>query len=675
MKRIYLYFVVLLGIFVLNASPALAQEDYAISGTVLDEYEKPLPGATVRAIGLDKAVTTDKDGKYQIVVPKNTKLEVSFVGFVTKTTNGGRVKLKATTTSVGGVEVVSKKKQDLKKVKFVDPKAMISAVDTLLKRMPTLPIVAPYDTAVVHAYIKNEVYERFKQNAEVMTGVANAYYRFEANWGTHRRKNSAGVEYSLPDTFLITKEICADSVYAYRYIDYAIAADSTYGKVYALAGNIQKALGSYLEAIKWYNRGMKASPKCPDNYLCFAKHVFRNDTASALRSMRGLAKADSLYPVDLEIARMYYGIEELGRSFNFYDKTFWNDTIMRTHFTINDFEHYCASWLATYNIDKKLTPALKKYHDRRNFEVASYALMKYPENLPLIRSVFYSLQRLGVNDTAQVYAEKLFGMPNAKLHTEDYLTYARLYSSMGDWTSADKKYNEAYERCLVQIDETFKEHKDNEESKAKTASLNKRLENLKNNEKAIIKEHTRLYVDDYDKKISIVQYYIDRKKSFGQDYADELNQLGSAMSIKAESVDSSKMVNAWEQVDKVYSELAVAFPDRFSASLLNRIITAAKIDELKRKEMDKDDAEIYFCGIGLAEHGVETLMNKFPLSESDVKALTTAYKYLIPYYFELWVRDKRNKRSKYAVKLKDLAGELLVYEPSNSMALQVLGMF
>lgn len=677
MKRIYLYLVVLLGIFVFNASPALAQEDYVISGTVLDEYEKPLPGATVRAIGIDKAVTTDKDGKYQIVVPKNTKLEVSFVGFVTKTTNGGRVKLKATTTSVGGVEVVSKKKQDLKKVKFVDPKAMISAVDTLLKRMPTAPPAGYYDTAVVHAYIKNEVYERFKKNPEVMTGVANAYYTYV---GEKRDWKFNGVTY--PDTFWITNRFCADSLYSYRYIDYAIKADSTYGPAYELAGNIHRDEGRYLEAMKWYRRGIKNAPQSANCYQALAKLVIGNDTTTALNTMRALAQKDTISPVNLLLGRMYYDIDELGRAHDYFRSAFWSDSLKREKFTENDLLTYLASGHMTYNVTYGKTISSWKIGAKRDslqlailenanklsneyLTVSLYGLERYPDSEGLIREAFYLSQRLEINDTAMYFAKKLFAMPDVKLITDDYLTYAKLYAALGDLPSADEKYNQAFDMCLNQMDETRKK---NELSNSTITSrrLTRQLENLKKNEDIIVKEHTRLYVDNYDRKISIANFYIDKKKSFGRnDYVEELNQLGAALAVKAEAVDTNKMVSLWKQVDAVYEEMAQVSPDDAPLALYYRLLCMKKIDELT-----KEKTGVEFCEGIIAANDIYT-----PMVTMTRNNVITAHEYLLYYYYDLWrnsnpVKKKRNK--KYHASLEKLSGDLMVVDPNNNLAMDII---
>ncbi|RYF53484.1 MAG: hypothetical protein EOO39_40705, partial [Cytophagaceae bacterium] len=40
-----------------------------ITGQVLDDQQKPLPGATVSVVGTSQGTTTDADGKYRLSLP------------------------------------------------------------------------------------------------------------------------------------------------------------------------------------------------------------------------------------------------------------------------------------------------------------------------------------------------------------------------------------------------------------------------------------------------------------------------------------------------------------------------------------------------------------------------------------------------------------------------------
>jgi len=55
-----------------------------ISGTVTDENNQPLPGATVLVQGTNRGTTSDFDGKYQINAAQGETLVVSYVGYATQ---------------------------------------------------------------------------------------------------------------------------------------------------------------------------------------------------------------------------------------------------------------------------------------------------------------------------------------------------------------------------------------------------------------------------------------------------------------------------------------------------------------------------------------------------------------------------------------------------------------
>lgn len=59
--------------------------DITIRGTVKDDKNEPLPGATVSILGTLRGTVTDSDGKFSIVVPENATLVFSFLGFKTQT--------------------------------------------------------------------------------------------------------------------------------------------------------------------------------------------------------------------------------------------------------------------------------------------------------------------------------------------------------------------------------------------------------------------------------------------------------------------------------------------------------------------------------------------------------------------------------------------------------------
>lgn len=55
-----------------------------VSGTVTDENNQPLPGATVIVQGTNRWTSTDFDGKYQINATQGETLVFSYVGYATQ---------------------------------------------------------------------------------------------------------------------------------------------------------------------------------------------------------------------------------------------------------------------------------------------------------------------------------------------------------------------------------------------------------------------------------------------------------------------------------------------------------------------------------------------------------------------------------------------------------------
>lgn len=74
----------ILMIAALWALPVLSYAQGQIRGTVSDSDNYPLPGAAVTIPGTTKGVTTDIDGKFSINAAEGQTLEVSFIGYRTK---------------------------------------------------------------------------------------------------------------------------------------------------------------------------------------------------------------------------------------------------------------------------------------------------------------------------------------------------------------------------------------------------------------------------------------------------------------------------------------------------------------------------------------------------------------------------------------------------------------
>ncbi len=102
--------VFLLATFLIGMVAAFAQ-DKPITGKVVDETGAPMPGATVKIKGTDKAVVTDVNGSYSIAVPAGSVLVFSYVGYTSQEIIVGEsnvidVNMNPEVTDVGEVVVV-----------------------------------------------------------------------------------------------------------------------------------------------------------------------------------------------------------------------------------------------------------------------------------------------------------------------------------------------------------------------------------------------------------------------------------------------------------------------------------------------------------------------------------------------------------------------------------------
>lgn len=80
-KTLYIVCFVL-AYFCVNTS--YAQDLITLKGLVSDESGEPIIGANVLVKGSTNGTITDFDGRFTLNVPKNSTLEISFIGYETK---------------------------------------------------------------------------------------------------------------------------------------------------------------------------------------------------------------------------------------------------------------------------------------------------------------------------------------------------------------------------------------------------------------------------------------------------------------------------------------------------------------------------------------------------------------------------------------------------------------
>ncbi|MCI2180754.1 MAG: TonB-dependent receptor [Prevotella sp.] len=113
-SRFNFYFPVLIACFVfvccfMCSSPAYAQTQDQITGTVVDDHGDPVIGATISVNGKARSVT-DLDGDFKVVAKPGMKLTVSYIGFKPKTftakAGGMRISLASDVNQIQEVQVV-----------------------------------------------------------------------------------------------------------------------------------------------------------------------------------------------------------------------------------------------------------------------------------------------------------------------------------------------------------------------------------------------------------------------------------------------------------------------------------------------------------------------------------------------------------------------------------------
>ena len=124
--RLGVYLSLILGVLVhTNANakiPDQIQQVRSVTGTIVDENDQPLPGATVMVLGTNQGTTASFDGEFEITVPSGADtLVFSYIGYITQeiVLNGQTtlsIKLLPDTTNLNEVVVVgygTQKKKDV----------------------------------------------------------------------------------------------------------------------------------------------------------------------------------------------------------------------------------------------------------------------------------------------------------------------------------------------------------------------------------------------------------------------------------------------------------------------------------------------------------------------------------------------------------------------------------
>jgi TonB-linked SusC/RagA family outer membrane protein len=121
---------------------AYAQAQVAVTGTVVDEYGEPLPGAAIVCVDAPRlSATTDANGRFTLSVPQGAQLRVSFMGYLTQTLTARPqldIQLKPGALQLDAVEVVAIGYGAVKKKDLTGAVASVSGETIRRGNIPTL---------------------------------------------------------------------------------------------------------------------------------------------------------------------------------------------------------------------------------------------------------------------------------------------------------------------------------------------------------------------------------------------------------------------------------------------------------------------------------------------------------------------------------------------------------
>ena len=145
----FLTLLLLFGLFLLNAN---AQNSFVLQGTVVDQNNEPLPGASLLLKPMQIVVSTDENGNFRFPqqASGNYELNVTFVGFITykkeinlSTSQVLTIQLNPDNLYLNEVDIneyIESKKQDSQNIEFVDHEFLnenqSGSLMQTLRRMP-----------------------------------------------------------------------------------------------------------------------------------------------------------------------------------------------------------------------------------------------------------------------------------------------------------------------------------------------------------------------------------------------------------------------------------------------------------------------------------------------------------------------------------------------------------
>lgn len=450
--------------------------------------------------------------------------------------------------------------------------------------------------------------------ASFATRIAKSFYSYNENSETHKR------DFHISDT-----------VAAFRYIRRSIELDPKYAEAYVVASDILDYGRKDDEAMRWLDEGVKHNPSDPSLYMAQAKLLAVKDEQGAVAKIEEIRKHDPKFPVDLELARMYYKLFERGGSseqrYGYYEKVVeYYLKADKNDMTVGDLGQCCMA--ISYVLGSH-----SEYVDKW-YELTTFGVQKFPEDIAMRKFLLYACRSGQKWDEGIAAAGSYFSMIDAaKVQPIDYLNYGICLRNV-------KRYDEA----IAQYE--------------KVINMEDCAANLKNQAENLIATAISNQVDevrkagDYQKAITIIKPYIDKNNAAGKQNDYLMSAYAKIYTDWAVELSGTEQEDAIRKAISIYDEASKKSELNTNLFIYQCCINSMKIDrELKN---------------GLAMPYAQTLVNKLDgkdnLASNDRAFLLIGYECMMRYEYFV---NNHNKKGAIA-----WAEKMLDVDPSNQTALQ-----
>ena len=362
-----------------------------------------------------------------------------------------------------------------------------------------------------------------------------------------------------------------DTLNTKKYADMAIKVGKTAAAGYLLQGDLAAFNNDGGEAAMWYETAINQDPKNPTGYIKYARVYQKVDAAGAEEKLRQLVTIDPSYPVDAEIAHMYYANNKFAKALENYQKV--------------DKSKLDDSKLLEYSM-----AALLLGKPDVSVAISEHGAMQKPRSAGFNRITFYNYTDLKDYDKALKYADALFhNCDSAKFTSRDYLYLGHAYKGAGKVNEAIENFNKSYE--------------------------------LDNTQSDVLKLISDTYLEgkEYDKAVDYLTQFLGKQEN---KKVSDFTSLAKIYMTMAE--DPARKAEALGKADKVYADLATTFPNNEDYATYQR----ALIHHNMNPDVKHGEAKPYY------EKYAQMLESRTDHSKAENNSLAVAYNYLCVYYIQ-----------------------------------------